>query len=186
MCLGTDSVLCCWERREGGVGGNYHIKGKEFKINLISQSPPPRGLQWACSVLLWHTRRVQSEWNRDEERGRGPDRGNQLAPNQVELVWEGSHGMSHFVRESCEAISMLLVLFVYVWSSTNDLYCQSCICICSSLPVFFPHCLTLWPNGVIRTQEHVLTLSKHTTPANCTSWHVFKRRKEKLCECGHH
>lgn len=43
LCLGTDSVLCCWVRREDtvGGGGNYHIKGKEFKINLISQSPPP-------------------------------------------------------------------------------------------------------------------------------------------------
>lgn len=33
------------------------------------------------------TERVK--WRR-EERGRGSDRGNRLAPDQVELVWEGS------------------------------------------------------------------------------------------------
>lgn len=89
-------TLCCaawggekrWRRGKGG--GNWHIKEKEFKINLISQSlsPPPRGLQWACSVLLWDTRRAQREWTRDEERREwGSDRSNKLASSQKRQLW---------------------------------------------------------------------------------------------------
>lgn len=98
MCFGTDSVLCCWERREEvrerWWGGNYHIKGKEFKINLISQSPPtPKRFTVSMLRLVMRhkesTERVKWRW---EERGRGSVRGNRLAPNQIELAWQGSHG----------------------------------------------------------------------------------------------
>lgn len=149
MCFGTDSVLCCWEgkgevrERGGGGGGNCHIKGKEFKINLISQSlsPPKRfTVSMLCLVMRHKESTERVKWRRGE-RGRGSDRGNWLASDQVELVWEGSHRRGNFVCKSCVAISKLLCL--YVWSSTNDLCCQSHICIYTSLPVPFPQCLTL-------------------------------------------
>lgn len=67
--------------REGG--GNCHIKGKEFKINLISQSlsPPKRFTVSMLRLVMRHKESTERVKWRREERGRGSDRGNRLAPN---------------------------------------------------------------------------------------------------------
>lgn len=77
-------------REREGEGGNCHIKGKEFKIKVISKSlsPPKRFTVSMLRLVVRHkesTERVKWRW---EERGRGSDRGNQLAPYQDELLWE--------------------------------------------------------------------------------------------------
>ncbi len=81
------------EGRGGGGGGNCHIKGKEFKINLISQSlsPPKRLTVSMLRLVMRHKESTERVKWRRKERGRGSDRGNRLAPDQLELVWEGSH-----------------------------------------------------------------------------------------------
>ena len=107
FCVQNMNEMCFWNRRhavplgeerrgegegtEGG-GGNCHIKGKEFKINLISLSlsPPKRLTVSMLHLVVRHKESTERVKWRREERGRGSDRGNRLAPNQVELVWEGS------------------------------------------------------------------------------------------------
>ena len=118
-------MLCCWESREEvresereGGGGNCHIKGKEFKINLISQSlsPPKRfTVSMLCLVMRHKESTERVKWRR-EERGRGSDRGNRLAPHQGELVWERfTQKRGNFVCKSRAAIPKSVVpVFVYV------------------------------------------------------------------------
>lgn len=86
-----EQAPCCavWRgETRWGKGGNYHIKGKEFKINLISHSPSAPLKRFTVSMLCLvkrHKERTESVKWRWEARGRGSDRGNLLASNQVEL-----------------------------------------------------------------------------------------------------
>lgn len=112
------------------------------------------------------TERVK--WRR-EERGRGSDRGNRLAPDQVELVWEGSRkrkkrggGEKLCMQRLRSRLSLAHVVFVRVGSSTNDLWCHSHICIYSSPRRHLSHSASLCVNEYTET------------PANCADWHIFK------------
>lgn len=63
------------EERRGEWGGNCHIKGKEFKINLISQSlsPPKRFTVSMLRLVMRHkesTERVKWETGRERVRSR--------------------------------------------------------------------------------------------------------------------
>lgn len=58
-----------WRER----GGNCHIKGKEFKINLISQSlSPPKSFSVSMlRLVMRHKESTEKAKWRWEERGRG-------------------------------------------------------------------------------------------------------------------
>lgn len=68
-----EQTLCCAAGRgekRWGKGGNYHIKGKEFKINLISQSPStPSPKRFTVSMLRLVMRHKEStervKWRRE-------------------------------------------------------------------------------------------------------------------------
>lgn len=89
------AVLLKEERRGEGEGCNCHIKVKEFKINLISQSlsPPKRFIASMLCLVARLKESTESEMETGRKR-RDFDRGNRLAPNQSELVWEGSNRRS--------------------------------------------------------------------------------------------
>lgn len=111
------AVLLGEEREEVG-GCNCHIKGKEFKINVISQSlsPPKRFTVSMLRLVMRHKESTERVKWRREERGRGSDRGNRLAP-EGELVWEGSPRRGNFVCINCVASRLchICVCVKYHW-----------------------------------------------------------------------
>lgn len=145
MCFGTDAVLCCWESREEvRERGNCHIKGKEFKINLISQSlspphPHPQG-GFTVSMLRLVVRHREStegvKWRRGKKEGEVLIEVTDWLLTRMNLRGKVHTEGAISVCKSCVATSELVVLCLCMCLSTTD------ICIYSySAPTFptMPH-----------------------------------------------
>ena len=151
------AVLLGGERRgEGeGRGGNCHIKGKEFKINLISQSlsPPKRFTVSMLRLVMRHkesTERVK--WRQGRKRVRSWLRW--LTGSQLEWTWVGRFAQNGrlWMQKAMEP-------------SLSWVYCVLSICEEALLPK--SHFQLLVSTGTFPTVPHSVAELCHPDPGEC-------------------